>query len=38
MRTMYEGVRKKCDKCGKLEYEKDCFFKIDFVSGCNNHG
>ncbi|KAF5981501.1 hypothetical protein FBULB1_4743 [Fusarium bulbicola] len=37
----YQKIRKdgeKCKKCGKVEYKDGCTLKIDYVTGCNNHG
>ncbi|KAL9572343.1 hypothetical protein ACKAV7_003544 [Fusarium commune] len=36
----YQKIRKdgSCKKCGKVEYKEGCTLKIDYVTGCNNHG
>ncbi|KAF5635566.1 integrin alpha n-terminal [Fusarium sp. NRRL 25303] len=36
----YQKIRKNgsCKKCGKVEYKDGCTLKIDYVTGCNNHG
>ncbi|KAF5586149.1 fibronectin type III domain protein [Fusarium subglutinans] len=37
----YQKIRKdgeKSKKCGEVGYEDGCTLKIDFVTGCNNHG
>jgi hypothetical protein len=36
----YQKIRKdgSCKKCGKVEYKDGCTLKIDYVTGCNNHG
>ncbi|KAF4501902.1 Lipase 1 [Fusarium agapanthi] len=37
----YQKIRKdgeRCTKCGKVEYKEGCTLKIDYVTGCNNHG
>lgn len=34
----YQELRKSgSSKCGRVEYSEGCFFKVDYVTGCNNH-
>lgn len=39
MWELYQQIRDNdCPKCGKKEYQKGCFMKIDYVTGCDNRG